>query len=56
MVKIITAKWTSINRGSYQDLHYPVARFNEKGCLQVWGWRCSYALFVYFGTHCSKFS
>jgi hypothetical protein len=30
-----------INTGSQQDLHYPVARFNEKGCLEVWGWRCS---------------
>jgi hypothetical protein len=27
-----TAKCTSI-----QELCYPAARFNEKGCLQVWG-------------------
>jgi hypothetical protein len=26
-----------INRGAQQKLRYPVARFNEKGCLQVWG-------------------
>ncbi len=26
-----------INTGSQQDLRYPAARFNEKGCLQVWG-------------------
>jgi hypothetical protein len=30
------AKWT-INPGEQQDLHYPAARFNEKGCLPVWG-------------------
>jgi hypothetical protein len=26
-----------INRGAHQDLRYPIARFNEKGCLLVWG-------------------
>jgi hypothetical protein len=26
-----------INTGAQQDLCYPAARFNEKGCLQVWG-------------------
>jgi hypothetical protein len=31
-----TAKWT-ISTGEQQDLHYPAARFNEKGCLLVWG-------------------
>jgi hypothetical protein len=34
-----TAKWT-INRGDQrdqQDLRYPTARFNEKGCLAMWG-------------------
>ncbi len=33
-----TAKWT-INTGEQQqhDLRYPAARFNEKGCLLVWG-------------------
>jgi hypothetical protein len=30
-----TAKWT-INSGEQQDLHYPAARFNEKGCSLVW--------------------
>jgi hypothetical protein len=25
------------NTGAQQDLSYPAARFNEKGCLQVWG-------------------
>jgi len=45
-----------INRGAHQDLRYPVARFNEKGCLLVWG---GDALMLYFGTqcpNCSKFS
>jgi hypothetical protein len=23
--------------GAQQDLRYPAARFNEEGCLQVWG-------------------
>jgi len=31
-----TAKWT-INIGEEQDFRYPAARFNEKGCLPVWG-------------------
>jgi hypothetical protein len=31
-----TAKWT-INTPEQQDLHYPAARFNEKGCLPEWG-------------------
>jgi hypothetical protein len=31
-----TAKWT-INTREQQDLHYPAARFNENGCLPVWG-------------------
>jgi len=37
-VKMTTAKWT-INTGEQQqhDLRYPAARFNEKGCLLVWG-------------------
>ncbi len=35
-----TAKWT-INTGAQEDLGYPAARLNEKGCLPVWGWRCS---------------
>ncbi len=26
-----------INTGSQQDSRYPAARFNEMGCLQVWG-------------------
>jgi hypothetical protein len=26
-----------INRGAQQDSRYPAARFNEKGCLKVWG-------------------
>jgi hypothetical protein len=39
-----TAKWT-FNTGEQQDLRFPAApRFNEKGCLPVWGWRCSYLL------------
>jgi len=38
-----TAKWTLIT-GDQQDLAYPAARFNEKGCLPVWGGRCSYIL------------
>jgi hypothetical protein len=25
-----------INTGAQQDSRYPAARFNEKGCLQVW--------------------
>jgi hypothetical protein len=35
-VKMTTAKWT-INTWEQQDLHYPAARFNEKGCLPGWG-------------------
>jgi hypothetical protein len=31
-----TAKWT-VNTGVQQDSRYPDARFNEKGCLQLWG-------------------
>jgi hypothetical protein len=31
-----TAKWTIIT-GEQHHLHYPTARFNEKGCLRVWG-------------------
>jgi hypothetical protein len=31
-----TAKWT-INTGEQEDFCYPAARFNEKGCLPVWG-------------------
>jgi hypothetical protein len=31
-----TAKWT-ITTGEQQDLHYPLARLNEKGCLLVLG-------------------
>jgi hypothetical protein len=26
-----------INTGAEQESRYPAARFNEKGCLQVWG-------------------
>jgi hypothetical protein len=26
-----------INTGAQQDSHHPTARFNQKGCLQVWG-------------------
>jgi hypothetical protein len=26
-----------INTGAQQDIGYPGERFNEKGCLQVWG-------------------
>ncbi len=26
-----------INTGAQQDSLYPDARFNEKGCLQLWG-------------------
>ncbi len=26
-----------INTGAQQDLRYSAARFNEKGCLEVWG-------------------
>jgi hypothetical protein len=39
-VKMTTSKWT-INTEEQQNLCYPSARFNEKGCLLVWGWRCS---------------
>jgi hypothetical protein len=35
-----TAKSTSIPERS-RSYAYPAARFNEKGYLQVWGWRCS---------------
>ncbi len=35
-----TAKWT-MNTEQPQELRYPAARFNEKGCLPVWAWRCS---------------
>jgi hypothetical protein len=38
-----TAKWTINNTREQQDLYYLAARFNEKGCLWVWGWRCSYS-------------
>jgi len=31
-----------INTAEQQELGYLAARrFNEKGCLSVWGWRCS---------------
>jgi hypothetical protein len=30
------AKW-AISTQEQQDLHYSAARFNEKGCLPVWG-------------------
>jgi len=33
---MITAKWT-INTREQHYLHYPAVRFNEKGCLLVWG-------------------
>jgi hypothetical protein len=26
-----------INTGAQHESRYPAARFNEKGCLQVWG-------------------
>jgi len=26
-----------ISTGAQQDLRYPAPRFNEKGCLPVWG-------------------
>jgi hypothetical protein len=26
-----------IHTGAEQELCYPAARFNEKGCLEVWG-------------------
>jgi len=32
-----TANGHQYNTGAQQDLGYPGARFNEKGCLQVWG-------------------
>jgi hypothetical protein len=35
-VEMTTAKWT-MNTGEQQDMLYPGARSNEKGCLQVWG-------------------
>jgi hypothetical protein len=35
-VKMTTAKWT-IDTEEQQDLRYRAARFNEKGCLPVWG-------------------
>jgi len=40
-VKMTTAKWTIRSTREQQDLRYPAARFNEKGGLPVWGWRCS---------------
>ncbi len=39
-VKMTTAKWTISTGEQQQNLCYPAARFNEKGCLLVWGWRC----------------
>jgi len=30
----------NINTGVQQDLRFLAARFNQKGCWQVWGWRC----------------
>jgi hypothetical protein len=30
----------NINTGAQQDLRFLAARFNQKGCWQVWGWRC----------------
>jgi hypothetical protein len=37
MIKMTTAKWT-INTGTQQqDLRYPAARFDEKGCFQFAG-------------------
>jgi hypothetical protein len=33
---VTAAKWT-INTQEQQDLRYHAARFNEKGCLVVWG-------------------
>jgi hypothetical protein len=34
-----TAKWT-ISTGEQQDLHYLVARFDEKGLFASVRWRC----------------
>jgi hypothetical protein len=35
---MITTKWRSIDSAEQQqDLRYLAARFNEKGCLPVWG-------------------
>jgi hypothetical protein len=48
-----------IDRRTHQDLSYFVARFDEKGYLQVWGGDAFMLYFVYFGTqcpNCSKFS
>ncbi len=36
-VKMTTAIWTSIGERIRMYAIYPVARFNEKGCLQVCG-------------------
>jgi hypothetical protein len=33
-------KWT-MNTGEQQELRYPAARFNEKGCFAGVGWRCA---------------
>jgi hypothetical protein len=35
-VKMTTAKWANSTE-EQQDLPYSAARFNEKGCLRVWG-------------------
>jgi len=33
-----------IDTGAQQASRYPDTNFNEKECLQVWGWRCPYPL------------
>jgi hypothetical protein len=34
-----------ISTGAQHVSRYPAAGFNEKGCLQVWGWRCPNQMF-----------
>jgi hypothetical protein len=37
----ITLTFLVLFIGEQQDLHYHVARFNEKGYLPLWGQKCS---------------
>jgi len=50
-IKMTSAKWT-IHTREQQDLRYPAARLNEKGCLPLWG---GDALTHYAGFLCSRF-
>ncbi len=64
-VKMTTAKWTWMSnshcpnpqqKNDFKAVKMTTARFNEKGCLQVWGWRCSTKLITLLITSRVSFS